>query len=155
MRRHRWGKPSARFLEAQTQVRVRFQEVDALRVVWHGHYLSYFEEGRTALGRKYEFGYQEMLAAGYVAPLVHIEIDYLAPARMEELLTIRSRLHETSAATIHFSYLVSGESGRQLASGISVQAFTDLAGELVLTRPTFYVEFLERFDSELNGARAR
>ncbi len=56
MRRHRWGTPSSDYLEVTTQVRVRFQEVDSLRVVWHGHYLSYCEEGRTAFGREFGFG---------------------------------------------------------------------------------------------------
>lgn len=149
MRRHRWGKPSERYLEATTQVRVRFQEVDALRVVWHGHYISYFEEGRTAFGREYGFGYQDILGAGFVAPLVHISVDYLAPARMEELVTITSRLHETATATIPFTYSVTSESGRELAQGFSVQAFTDTEGELVLTRPAFYSAFLERFATQL------
>ena len=34
------------YLEETTTVRVRFQAVDSLRSVWHGHYVSYFEEGR-------------------------------------------------------------------------------------------------------------
>ena len=30
--------------------RVRFEEVDALGMVWHGRYPSYFEDGRIAFG---------------------------------------------------------------------------------------------------------
>jgi acyl-CoA thioester hydrolase len=37
-----------------TTFRVRFSEVDSLRIVWHGHYLKYFEDGRDAWGA--EFG---------------------------------------------------------------------------------------------------
>ena len=28
---------------------IKFSEVDSLRVVWHGHYVRYFEDGREAL----------------------------------------------------------------------------------------------------------
>lgn len=143
-RNNRWGTPSPRFLATHTSVRVRFQEVDALRVVWHGHYLSYFEEGRTAFGREHGFGYQDILDAGFVAPLVHVEVDYFAPARLEEIVTIEARMHEEVAARIPFSYILRNEAGRKLASGFTVQAFTDLQGELVLTRPKFYADFQER-----------
>ena len=34
-RRNRWGTPGPRYLASRCQVRVRFQEVDSLRVVWH------------------------------------------------------------------------------------------------------------------------
>ena len=55
-RRHRWGLLGPRYLVAHTQVRVRFQEVDSLRVVWHGHYLSYCEEGRQNPGKSARVG---------------------------------------------------------------------------------------------------
>lgn len=144
MRRNRWGRPSSRCLVTETKVRVRFQEVDALRVVWHGHYLTYFELGRTAFGRDYEFGYEHILEAGYIAPLVHAEADYLAPARYGEELTIRARLHEDEGARIPFTYLVTNAEGRELATGFTVQVFTDQVGEIVLTKPAFYEQFLER-----------
>ena len=38
-------------------INIRFHEVDSLRIVWHGHYLKYFEDGREAFGRKYGIGY--------------------------------------------------------------------------------------------------
>jgi acyl-CoA thioester hydrolase len=47
----RRGAPRA-FIEDRTAVLVRFNEVDALHIVWHGHYVNYFEEGRRALGRR-------------------------------------------------------------------------------------------------------
>jgi len=46
-------------LIAQIEIPVRFCEIDPLSIVWHGHYLKYFEEAREAFGRKYGLGYQE------------------------------------------------------------------------------------------------
>jgi len=144
VRRARWSYTSKRFLECETTVRVRFHEVDSLRVVWHGHYLSYFEEGRNAFGREYGIDYQAMHAEGLVAPLVHLDIDYLAPARLDELLTVRARLHDAPGAWIPFRYAVRGRDGRKLAVGSSIQAFTDLEGQLLLARPASYQAFLDR-----------
>ncbi len=141
MRRRREAARGA-CLEAATTVRVRFQEVDSLRVVWHGHYLTYFEEGRTAFGREHSFGYEQILAAGYVAPLVRVEIDFLAPARYGDVLTVRTRLYPAAGARLDYSYLITDGAGRGLAAGSSVQLFTELDGTLVLTRPPFFERFL-------------
>ena len=32
---------------------IRFSEVDSMGVVWHGHYVKYFEDAREAFGAKY------------------------------------------------------------------------------------------------------
>ena len=44
-------------LRIQAKRRVRFEEVDSLGFVWHGRYPSFFEDARTALGDKYDIGY--------------------------------------------------------------------------------------------------
>ena len=149
-RRRRWGSPGPRFLAEGCQVRVRFQEVDSLRVVWHGHYLTYFEEGRNAFGRRYDFGYQKILEAGFVAPLVHVELDYFHPARFDQQLKVETRMHLDPGARIQFSYTIRGVdtpegAGEKLASGRTVQVFTEKDGTLVLSQPEFYTSFLDRW----------
>ena len=44
------GEPA---LSCITPLRVRFSEVDSMRVVWHGEYVRYFEDGREAFGEQY------------------------------------------------------------------------------------------------------
>lgn len=154
MRQRRWHKPAGKFLAANCQVRVRFQEVDSLRVVWHGHYVNYFEEGRNAFGREYEFGYQHILEAGYIAPLVHVELNYSHPARFDQTLDIETRMYVGDAAQIQFAYDISHLSQatgkrQSIAAGSSVQVFTDIEGNLMLTRPDFYSAFLERWAHRL------
>jgi acyl-CoA thioesterase FadM len=38
----------------ETRVKVRFTEVDLYHVVWHGHYLNWFEVSRNELARRFE-----------------------------------------------------------------------------------------------------
>ena len=149
MRRSKHYKTAGKFLEASAAVRVRFQEVDVLQVVWHGHYLTYFEEARNAFGREYGFDYQDILRAGYIVPLVHAEVDYFAPARFGDTLTVRARLYPEEAARILFNYEISAAGGQKLATGCSMQVFTDRDGRLVLTRPRFYLDFLARWESRM------
>ncbi len=144
MRRRRWPDPGPEYVETSTTVRVRFQEVDSLRVTWHGHYLSYFEEGRSAFGREHRFDYADILAAGYVAPLVHVELDYKKSAHYDEVLAVICRMHQVEGSRILFSYEVRNEERQLLTTGMSVQVFTDLEGEPILVRPEFYDRFLEQ-----------
>jgi len=37
-------------LNSTTKIQVRFNEADPLGIVWHGHYIRYFEDGREAFG---------------------------------------------------------------------------------------------------------
>lgn len=150
-RRNRWGTLGPRYLAARCPVRVRFQEVDSLRVVWHGHYLTYCEEGREAFGKKFGFSYQAILDAGFIAPVVHIELDYFQPAHYDQVLDVETRLHVDPGARINFSYLITNERNDKVAVGRSVQVFTEIGGELLLTRPEFFVEFLERHQVDVES----
>lgn len=144
-----WEEKGARFLESRVSIRVRFREVDALGMAWHGHYLAYFEEGRNAFGRDHGLGYPDLLKAGYVAPVVHAEVDYFAPARFEDVLEVRARLYPDRGARINFSYRIAGPRGEKLATGRTVQVFTEPDGSLVFTRPRFFQEFLDRWEGRL------
>lgn len=137
------------YLEHRTAVRVRFQEVDALQVVWHGHYLSYFEDARAAFGDRYGFGVQDFLEAGLLAPVVETHCRYLLPARLGDTLEVCARWYPCEAARIEFSYSVYGSGARLLAEGRSVQVYTDRDWNLCLTLPALARDFYTRWQPEL------
>lgn len=148
----RFGPPAARFLQETVEVRVRFQEVDSMNVVWHGHYLSYFEEGRCALGRRFGFDYTDFAAQGFMAPLVHSEVDHFAPARFGDVLSVRTRLHADPSARIDFTYRIQRrDDPTTLVLGRTVQVLTTSEGRLCVAQPRFVVEFLARWQAALEG----
>jgi acyl-CoA thioester hydrolase len=129
-------------------VRVRFHEVDAMGVAWHGHYLAYFEEARVAFGNRYGLDYMTILREGYVAPIVRTEVEHLKPVRFGETLSVTARLHPEAGARIVFSYRAANGQGEEVANGLSWQAFTDREGQLSLTRPAFFESWLARHEAE-------
>ena len=94
------------YLEESTQVRVRFQEVDSLRIVWHGHYLTYFEEARIALGRKFGINYTDFVSAGLLTPVVHVSCDYVRPARFLDDLEVVGRVYRQDSAKLYYYFQV-------------------------------------------------
>lgn len=136
------------YLEETTLVRVRFNEVDALHVVWHGHYVNYFEEARRAFGRRYGIDYTVFLEHHLAVPVVQLRVDYLAPARLPDLLEVTARLSKSEAARLDFDYEIrrQGE-GTLLATGSTVQVFATPQGELLLTWPALMVERLKAWEA--------
>ncbi len=39
-------------LEDICRVQVKFSEIDSMRRVWHGSFVTYFEDGRESFGRR-------------------------------------------------------------------------------------------------------
>ena len=40
-------------MEFEIRFKIRFNETDPLGIVWHGHYITYLEDGRESFGKKY------------------------------------------------------------------------------------------------------
>ena len=55
--------PATLPLTASKEFDVRFSEVDAMNVVWHGAYPLYFEDAREAFGARYGL---ELLLSGKI-----------------------------------------------------------------------------------------
>jgi acyl-CoA thioester hydrolase len=139
--------PPRPYLEEKTSLRVRFNEVDALHIVWHGHYANYFEDARRAFGRRYGVDYTTFIEHRVAVPIIHLHVDYLMPARLPDVLEVSARLFKSESARLDFDYEVRRASdGALLATGGTSQVFTTLAGELILNWPAFMLERLKAWE---------
>lgn len=85
---------SAPIREATVEVVAAFYDVDPLKVVWHGHYVKYFELARCALLDELRYNYAEMEASGYAWPVTDLRIRYSRPARLKQRLAVTASLLE-------------------------------------------------------------
>jgi acyl-CoA thioester hydrolase len=69
-------------LSEKVMVNVRFNEADPLGMVWHGHYIRYFEDAREAFGNKYGIGYLDFYNNGFIVPIVNVQCNYKAFASL-------------------------------------------------------------------------
>src|SRR6185369_14845853 len=69
-------------------VRIYYEDTDAGGVVYHANYLKYFERSRTEYLREHDFSVAALAAAGYVFPVVRVEIDFKASALHDDMLSI-------------------------------------------------------------------
>ena len=83
-----------RLHEVGVEFEVPFHDVDALRIVWHGHYYKYMELGRTALLRDRGIDVPEIGPNGYRLLLVESRCRYTFPLRYGD----QGRVHAWFAA---------------------------------------------------------
>lgn len=86
------------------EVRIYYDDTDAGGVVYHANYLRYMERGRTEYLRDHGLSVQVMHDAGIIFPVVAIEINYRAPARLDDLLEV-----ETVILAVKNSSFVAGQ----------------------------------------------
>ena len=126
-------------LKNRTITKVRFSEVDSLGIVWHGHYIKYFEDGREAFGKEYGLGYMEVYANGFATVLVNINVDFKQIVSYEDNIIIETIYIPTKAAKIHFEFKIYKEKTNELvATGSSTQVFCTHDKKLHITNPPFY-----------------
>ena len=126
---------------------VRFEEVDALGIVWHGRYASYFEDARIALGKKYGIGYMDFYTHGVVAPIKIMHFDYHLPLQFQEKMTIKGILHWSDAARMNFEFTIRNGNGELATTGFTVQLMLDRNENILMIPPPFYEEFCNKWKS--------
>ncbi len=138
-------------LKAQTEIKVRFSEVDSLRIVWHGHYVKYLEEAREAFGQKYEMGYLDIEKNGYVSPIVKVDIDYKQQLRYGDICIAEAEYVNTAAAKLVFKYTLFRKSDMAVvAKAKTIQVFLDIKDlELSLNHPAFGLEWKKKWGIDL------
>ena len=132
-------------LRIRVERRVRFEEVDALGIVWHGRYASYFEDARSTLGDNYGIGYLDLYRNGIVAPIKKLHADYHRPLTYPEDFTVEAVLHWSDAARINYEFIIRDRMGLIVTTGYSVQVMVDKENNLYMVSPAFYREFCARW----------
>lgn len=124
----------------KTEIAVRFNEADPLGIVWHGHYVRYFEDAREDFGKKYGISYLDFYRNNLAVPVVAIQCDYKKPLRYGDTIIIQTTYVDTPAAKLNFEYeIYDAGHGMHMASGLSSQVFVDAKTfELQLTMPQFF-----------------
>lgn len=133
-------------LIAETEIAIRFNEVDALGIVWHGNYVKYFEDGREAFGEKYELNFQKVyINEGFVTPIVSVECNYKQSLKYGDRAIVQTRYIPSRASKIVFEYSIFRASDRVLmTTGKTVQVFVSREGELFYTVPEFFADWKKK-----------
>lgn len=107
---------------AETTVRVRYAETDAMGVVYYANYLVYFEVGRVEFLRQRGLPMSEVDRKVHM-PVIEASVRYVRAARLDDLLRVRSWIGERKRASFLFGYEIRhAERGEVIATGATRHA---------------------------------
>ena len=82
-------------------LQVYYEDTDASGVVYYANYLKFAERGRTEMMRALGFAHSGIVAdIGTVFTVRRLTADYRAPARLDDLLCVETRVVEIAGATL-------------------------------------------------------
>ena len=130
-------------LSSRTEVLVRFNEADPLGIVWHGHYIRYFEDGREDFGNRHGLGYLDVYKQGFVIPIVSVHCEFKRSLRYGDRVIVETKYIPCEAAKMKFTYrLFNALTDELVATGSSVQVFLDKNDSVLqLANPPFFEEW--------------
>ena len=113
----------ARVVEAR--VRVRFAETDQMGIVYYSNYFVWMEVGRVEYCRAAGIRYRDMETNdGVLLTVAEANCRYLAPARYDEDIIIRTGVARAHPRMVAFGYeMISSETGRHLVEGYTKHIF--------------------------------
>lgn len=85
----------------QLPIRVYYEDTDAGGIVYHASYLRFAERGRTEMLRDAGFEHAALYKEqGIAFAVVSLKIDYRAPAKLDELLIVKSSITRVGGASM-------------------------------------------------------
>lgn len=82
--------------------RIYYHDTDCGGVVYYANYLQHLEEGRFQFFLKKGLDLGAFAEQGILFPVVHVEVEYKAPARYGDCIRIFTRLEKVGKSSVVF-----------------------------------------------------
>ena len=142
----------ARMRIYKSELRVNYWDTDAMKVVYHGNYIKYFEYGRCEMMRQAGFPYRKLEEAGVMLPILSVSCEYKRPAVYDDLLEIHTIPDVYHGARLKLRYeIYRKETGELLVTGTTVSGTvgTDMRPILLKKKfPDLHEMFLSLIEEE-------
>lgn len=128
---------------AEVDITVSFHDCDPMGVVWHGNYFRYFEVAREALLAKFNYGYRQMEASGYVWPVVDTRVKYRGTLSFEQRIRVQATIEEFENRLRIAYQIFDSVSGKRTTSGYTIQVAVSIESkEISFVSPAILFERL-------------
>ena len=94
--------------------------------VYYGNYAQFFEVGRVEWLRDLGISYKSLEESGIMLPVIQLTVNYMKPAKYDDLLTIKTILHNKPLVKIEFDFEIFNEKEELLTTGFTRLVFMDM-----------------------------
>ncbi len=110
----------------ELEIRVRYGETDQMSYVYYSNYAAYFEMGRVEWLRNIGTPYKEMENSGIMLPVLNLNVNYLKPAKYDDLLKLKTTLKKIPSVKIEFDFEIFNQENELLTTGFTSLVFIDM-----------------------------
>ena len=103
-------------------VRIYYEDTDFSGNVYHAAYLKFFERGRTEFLRDLGVHHHELAEQGIAFAVRSMTLEFVAAARIDDLLTVRTAVKESSGVRLVLDQTISREDKVIVSARVTVVA---------------------------------
>lgn len=103
--------------EFHLAVRVYYEDTDAGGVVYHANYLCFMERARTEWLREQGHEQDVLRARGLIFIVRRAALEYLKPARFNDLLDVSVAVKEYRGASLDLQQRITNQNGETICEG--------------------------------------
>ena len=135
--------------QTEYELKVSFEDLDPMSIVWHGNYMRYMEQARCDLLEKIGYTYFDIKTDGYAYPVAKMKVKYIKPAKFEDVLIMKLELICIEPA-IEIKYkLINKNTGEKLFEAKTMQIAIDTnSKQSVYTPPKRLIMALDEVNNE-------
>jgi acyl-CoA thioester hydrolase len=124
--------------------RVRYGETDMMGYLYYGNYAQLYEIGRVETMRSLGLTYKTLEEIHRVMmPVVHVESRFMAPAKYDELLCIRTKIQELPSKIIVFETEIFNEDKILIHRATVKLFFINMDNGLKMSCPAYMLDILK------------
>lgn len=97
-------------------VRIYFEDTDAGGIVYHANYLKYMERARTEWLREIGFEQDSLLEQSIAFVVKQLNINYIAPAKFNQLLSIHTQIVKLNRASMVFKQTITNQDNKLITA---------------------------------------
>lgn len=91
---------------SELSIEPKYFEFDMMGIIYHAHYLEWFEQGRTKLCEDLGYKYIDMERAGYISPVNEMKVEYKRGIRYGEEVLLKTWIADNGGVKTTYGYEV-------------------------------------------------
>lgn len=134
------------YCEHFSDYEIPFFDVDSMNIMWHGHYVKYFEMARCAFLEEIGYTYDVMREKGYAFPIVQLNLKYVKPALFRQKVRVHLMVMEYESSFRVEYKIVDLATGKKLTTGSTMQVAVAIdSQEMQFQTPQSWQRSIESF----------
>lgn len=132
-------------ITSENEIRIRYDEVDKMGYVYHGNYAKYYHISRTELLRKIGISDKVLENHNILLPVIEMNIKYIKPIFYDEIITIKTLLHDIPSSRMIFHHEVRNHDNEVINQAESMVAFVDINTRKPMRAPQFIINRIKSY----------